>query len=407
MLYIKLAWRNLLRNKRRTIIAGFAIALGLAALIFMDAFMIGEEESIVHVATSSFLGEAQIDREGFRQKQNSDMTIVDFSEVMARLGKDSVVAAFTPRTQVFGTISSAADVRGISILGIEPSTERDLSIVDESIVEGRFFGDGNPRDILIGIKLADIIDVEIGDRVVLSAAQASTGDISQELFRVSGIFDFGDRAMNSGTVFIQIGVARSMLGIGNTAHTIAVNFTDPNTSLDTTAAFWSAYSKHGNEAVSWTKIMPEIASMSEMMTIGKVFMALILMGVVVFVILNTLFMALYERMFEFGVLKAIGTRPSGIAKLLLFEAGALSVVGIVMGSALGLGITALIAHVGLDFTGLEFSGITIRDKIYPVLKISQFIVYPIGVFIFTILIGIYPAIHAAKIEPAKAMKRSF
>ncbi len=407
MLFVKLAWRNLFRNKRRTIIAGFAIAIGLAALIFMDALLIGEEAIIINAATSSFLGEAQISREGFRQKQMADMTIANFSGVVKNLENDTLVEAFTPRTQAFGTVGSAADVRGISLIGVQPSTEGNLSILDDVIVDGGFFDGDNPHDIIIGVKLAEIIDVELDDKLVLSVAQASTGDISQQLFRVSGIFDFGDRSMNSGTVFIRLAQAREMLGIGGTAHTIAIKFVDSNLSRDTTSTFWTNYSVDGNEAISWTVIMPMIASMSDMLIISKVIMFIVLMGVVVFTILNTLFMALYERMFEFGVLRAVGTRPSGIARLLLLEAAALSIVGISMGVVLGLGVTLLIAHIGIDFTGVEFSGITMREKIYPVLKGSQFIIYPIAVFILTVIIGIYPAIHAARIDPAKAMKRSF
>lgn len=407
MLFVKLAWRNLFRNKRRTIIAGAAIALGLAALIFMDAFLIAEEAVMTNAATSSFLGEAQISHEEFRQKQMADLTIVDFPEIIERLGEDSLVAAFTPRTQAFGTVSSAADVRGISIFGVQPSTERDLSIIDECIVGGDYFDGGDPHDILVGVKLAEIIGVELGDRLVLSVAQASTGDISQQLFRVSGIFDFGDRSMNSGVVFIRLSEAQRMLDIGETAHSIAVRFIDPNLSRDEALPFWEKFSAGENDAVSWAEIMPAIASMSDMLIIAKIVLFIVLMGVVVFVILNTLFMALYERMFEFGVLRAVGTRPTGVVKLLLLEAGALAIVGIVMGAVLGLGVTALIAYIGIDFSGIEFSGIVMREKIHPVLKISQFIIYPIGVFIVTVLIGIYPAVHAARIEPAKAMRRSF
>ncbi|MCK5832034.1 ABC transporter permease [bacterium] len=407
MLYVKLAWRNLFRNKRRTIIASFAIALGLAALIFMDALFIGEEKSFIEAATSTFLGEAQITHVDFRKKQTSNLTISNFSETIEKLANDTLVAAFTPRTQSFGTVTSAADVRGISIHGIAPQSERDLSIIDEVIVDGQFFDGDNPRDILIGVKLAEIVDVELGDKLILSVAQTKTGDISQQLFRVSGIFDFGDRSMNSGAVFIGLPQAREMLGIGETAHTITIKFVDPNISRDSTAAFWSNYSVDSNEAISWTTIMPMIASMSDMLIVAKIFMALILMGIVVFVILNTLFMALYERMFELGVLRAVGTRPMGIVKLLILEAASLSIVGIAMGVVLGFGVTALIAHIGIDFTGIEFSGIAMRENIYPVLKVSQFIIYPIGVFIFTIIVGIYPAIHAARMSPAKAMKRSF
>ena len=374
MLYLKLAWRNLFRNKRRTIIAGIAIALGLGALIFMDAFFISEEAVMVNSATSSFLGEAQISREGYREKQTADLTIENFDLVMSGLAEDTLVKAYTPRVQSFGTASSASDVRGILIYGVDPKREPNLSIVDEAIVEGEFLTGEDSHDILVGIQLADYMDLSLGDRIVLTLTQVNSGDITQQLFRVSGIFDFGDRSMNAGAVFINIDEARRMLSIGETAHTISVNFIDPILSRDSTLVFWDHYSEGVNEAVSWTKIMPQIAMMSDMLLIGKIAMFVILMGVVVFVILNTLFMALYERMFELGVLRAVGTRPAGVAKLLIFEAGALAIVGIVMGAILGLAVTLLVANIGVDFTDVEFSGITMIDKIYPVLRGYQFII---------------------------------
>ncbi|RKZ31911.1 hypothetical protein DRQ36_00295 [bacterium] len=407
MLFIKLAWRNLFRNKRRTIIAGLAIGLGLAALIFVDAIYFGEEIVMVKIATSTFVGEAQINRANFRQTQETELTIANFDEVMFELESEAIVEKFTPRTSAFGTITSPANMSGVNVFGIAPETERDMSYLDEAIVDGEYFTGDNPQNILIGKKLAEILDVEIGDRTVLTVSQAGTGVIVQELFRVSGIFDFGDRSMNRGVAFIRIGKAREMLGIGNTAHTIAIAFTDPSLSENKTLPFWEKFSRYGNEAVSWTEIFPLIASIDALMIIGKLFIAFILMGVVVFVILNTLFMSLFERMFEFGVLRAVGTRPFVVAKLLLFEAGALSLVSIVIGSIIGFIVTWLISQIGIDFTGVEFAGIALREKIYPTLTISQFIIYPVAVFIFTIIVGIYPAVHAARIAPAKAMRRSF
>jgi len=407
MLYIKLAWRNLFRNKRRTLIAGLAIGLGLAALIFIDGIYVGEEISMVRIATATFVGEAQLARKNYHETQEVELTIVKFDEVIGELEAEPIVDKFTPRTSAFGTITSAGNMSGVNIFGVAPETEKGMSILNDIIIAGEYFADDNVQNILIGRKLAEILEVEPGDRVVLALAQTGTGDIVQELFRISGVFDFRDRAMNTGTVFIRIEKAQEMLGIGNTAHTIAIAFTDPMSSQDTTLAFWQKFSQHSNEAVSWTELFPLIASMDELMLIGKLFIAFILMGVVVFVILNTLFMSLFERMFEFGVLRAVGTRPFAVAKLLLLEAGALSMISIVMGSIIGLAITLLISRIGIDFTGTEFAGITLYEKIYPTLSIWQFIIYPIGVFIFTIIVGIYPAIHAARISPAKAMRRSF
>ena len=124
-------------------------------------------------------------------------------------------------------------------------------------------------------------------------------------------------------------------------------------------------------------------------------------------IINTLFMSLYERMFEFGVLRAVGTRSSVMALLIIFEAGALAALSVVLGIILGALATLIMTRVGINYIGIEFSGVTFRHLLYPVFEIKQYVIYPIVVFVFTILMGLYPAIFAARMSPAKAMRRSF
>ncbi len=404
---IKLAWKNILRNKRRTIIAATAMGIGLAALIFVDALWLGMEQNMVKTATASFLGEGQIHREGFRDEQAVELTIHHLDAVIARLRRESIVARFTPRAISSGMITSPAIVAAITLVGIAPSTERHLSQIDEAVIEGAYFDGANPRDIVIGGELAERLEVGLNDRVVVTVAQAESGDLSQEMFRVSGIYRFADEAMNSGMAFIRLGKARQMLALGNRAHEIALKFTDSASARDQTLGFWQTYSQAGNEAISWTEILPELQAVFEMSKFSKYIMGVVLFGVVVFGIVNTLFMSLYERMFEFGVLRAIGTRAFGLARLILFEAGALAVLSIIFGSLLAFLVTLIFATIGIDYTGIEMTGITIQDLIYPVIHIRPFIFYPIWIFIFTLITGLYPARYAAKMSAATAMRKSF
>ena len=407
LILVKLAWRNIFRNKRRTLIAATAIGVGLTALIFIDAFMIGMEEIMIRTATASFLGDAQIHREGFRDEQEASMTIQALDAVTASLAEETIVQHFTQRVLVSGMITSPANVSAINLVGVHPPTEKFLSLIDDATTEGAYFKGENNRDIVIGAKLAEILEIELGDRVVVTVAQAGTGELSQEMFRISGIYHFADEEMNSGMAFVRIQKAQEMLAIGNEAHEIAIKFTSIAYSQDTTLPFWDTYSQHGNEALSWTDLMSQLTAVLEMTKYSKYIMGVILFGVVIFGIINTLFMSLYERMFEFGVLRAVGTRPFGMARVILFEAGALAIVSIVLGAILGFVLTAVLAHVGIDYTGIEMMGVTMQEFIYPVLKMQQFIIYPIWVFIFTIIAGLYPARYVAKMAPVDAMRRSF
>jgi ABC-type lipoprotein release transport system permease subunit len=406
-MFIKLAWRNIFRNKRRTLIAGTAIGIGLAALIFVDALIIGMEKNMIRSATSSFLGEAQIHHKEFRKTREPKFTIENLQSVRTGLNDEEIVQAYSSRVLTMGMITSPSGVHSIQLVGIEPTKEPPLSQIDETIEEGDYLENENTRDLLIGIELADILEVTLGDRVVITVSEANTGILVQEMFRLSGIYSFNIPEMDQGMAFIDIKKAQDMLALGNGVHEIAVKFTDTALARDRDLPFWHEYSKYGNEAASWTKILPQLEAATELSQFSVLITAVILFGIVSLGIINTLFMSIHERMFEFGVLRAVGTRSLSVGRLIFFEAGSLAMLSVLLGILLGFGITYIISLVGIDYTGIEFAGVTFRKLLYPELKWYQFVVYPIGVFLFTLLVGLYPAVFAARMSPAKAMRKSF
>jgi ABC-type lipoprotein release transport system permease subunit len=404
--YLKLAWRNMLRNKRRTVIAGTAIGLGLSALVFTDALMVGMNRHLVQSGTATFLGEGQIHRDGFRSTLEVEHTINDPAGVAAKLEASPLVRSWTRRVLAFAMINSPAGNEGVTVVGIDPATERPLSHIDEVLVEGEYLGAGE-REIVLGSKLADLLEVELGDRVVLTAAQAGTGDLAQELFRVSGVYHFNVKEMDRAMAFISLDKARDLLGLGDGVHEIAFTFTDPEYARDETLPLWADLAAGGNEAIGWPTLLPQLSAAMELSDFSLLIVAIILFAVVSLGIINTLFMSLYERMFEFGVLRAIGTRPLAVFRLVLSEAGALSLISIVIGLVLSVFFLGLVAKTGIDYTGLDYAGVTFREKIYPVAQVVQFIKYPLWVFFITVIVGLYPAIYAARLTPARAMRKSF
>jgi ABC-type lipoprotein release transport system permease subunit len=365
------------------------------------------ERYMVRSATRSFLGEAQIHRDGFRDTFDVEKTINDLDAVTARLDEEPGVAHYAVRTMAFAMVSSPANMSGVSMVGVQPDKERYLSQMDDVIAEGTYFAGDGERDVVIGSKLADVLEVGIGDRVVLTTTQAHTGDLSQELFRVSGIYHFNINDLDQGFAFVRIDKARRMLALDGQAHEIAVSFHSPEAPLDNALPFWSDYSTNGNEALSWTRLMPQLDTVFKMSEFNLLISGLLLFGIVAFGIMNTLFMSLHERMFEFGVMRAVGTRGWDMLRMVLFEAASLSVVGMVMGAAIGAVATVWVGHVGINYSGVEFAGVTLRDRIYPVFHAMQYIKYPAWLFVLTTLVGLYPAATAARLTPARAMRKSF
>jgi ABC-type lipoprotein release transport system permease subunit len=405
-LYTKLAWRNIFRNKRRTYITGTAIAIGLAALIFLDALYIGMANNMIASATASFTGEGQIHARGFLGTQDANKTLAGLDILTARLGRDARVKAFTVRTLCQGMITSTSNVNPVLLVGVRPDTEKALSQVDDVITQGAFFSGDDPQNIVIGSRLAELLEVGVGDRIVVTVAQAGGGELSQDLFRVSGIYRFNIQDLDGGLAFVRIEKAQAMLGLDHRANEIVLAFKNPQISQNEQDPFWAEYSNADNEALGWTKLFPALKSIYDLTQVGTLIVGIILFAVVALGIINTLFMSIYERMFEFGVMRAVGTRPWGIRKLVIQEAGALALLSIGLGVALGFALTALVSHSGINYEGVEFAGVTIRNLIYPVLRLRQFILYPLSVLVFTLLVGLYPAAYAARMSVTGAMKRA-
>lgn len=405
-LYSRLAWRNIFRNKRRTFITGIAIAVGLAALMFMDALYLGMANNMIAAATASFTGEAQIHGRDFLLSRDVNSTVAESDRLMAELKNDPLVKAFTPRTLNQAMVTSTTNVNPVLLVGVRPETERALSQMDDVIAAGDYFAGSDPQNIVLGRKLADLLEVGVGDRVVVTVSRAGSGELSQDLFRVSGIYRFNTDDLDDGLAFIRIEKAQDMLGLGGRVNEIALSFRDPRVSQEEAHPFWAKYSTGGNEAEGWPKLFPALKSIYEMTTMAGLILGLLLFTVVSLGIVNTLFMSIYERMFEFGVLRAVGTRPGGIRKLVVLEAGALALLSIALGVGLGFLITLIVSRTGLDYQNIEFAGVTIKELIYPVIRPQQFLFYPAGVLLFTLLVGLYPAGFAARMSVTGAMKRT-
>ncbi len=405
-LLLKLAWRNVLRNKRRTVLSGMAVGITLASMIFIDGLYIGMLDSMIKTATDTFLGQGQIHAEGFRSTLDVEKTINNSEDILRSLGSENLISDFAPRTLSIGMLSSPSGVNSVALYGIEPEKEERISMIDEAIKDGHYLESEGTGQILIGSKTAETLEVETGGRLVLTMAQAATGELSQDMFRVAGIFHMGIREVDRGMAFVNITKARELLALGHDTHEVALKFKNIDNAGDRSLMFWKKYSVKGNEAIGWKVLMPQLNSAIELTDIGTVISSFLAFCIVAVIIMHSLFMSLYERMFEFGVLRAVGTRPVKMALMIFFEAASVSFISILLGLGLAFLVMQIFSVYGINYKGIEFGGITIAEFIYPTMTVNQFTFYPLLIFIFSIIAAIYPAIFAAKMTPAKAMQRS-
>lgn len=405
-LYFRLAWRNIFRNKRRTIITAIAIGIGIASLIFTDAIMIGMQDNMIKSLTSTYMGEAQIHNKDYRETQELEKTINNPDQLTKKLKDEKIVKAFSKRVKSQGTISSPVTMKPVMINGIDPQKEKIISLIDDSIIKGKFLDKNNKRGVLIGKEMAENLEVGIGDRIVITLSEAETGELSQMMLKVTGIFDLLMDEMEKVMIFINIDVAQELLNLKNKIHEIAIVYQDLKYSRSKTTEFTEKYSDSNNETANWPTLAPQLQMVIGMQDFSLSIVGMIIFGIVVFGIFNTLFMAIYERIFEFGVLRAIGTKAGDLRKLIIYEAAFLGLISSIIGIIFGYLLSLYVQHVGIDYSGIELAGAAFSGKLYPVMEIRQFIVHPLLIFIFTILVSIYPSIHAGKINIADALRKS-
>lgn len=405
LLTFRLAYRNLFRNTRRTVLTCLLISCSLAALMLVDGLILGMLKVMIDSTTKTFAGEAQIHRRGFLDSFDSDLYIVDTDSIESVLAADKRVAAYSVRTATGGMISSTNNMTGGLIYGVAADREAGVSKLKKSIVKGRYFT-GVETEILIGEDMADLLEVELGDRIVITLAEVDGGELSQALFRVSGIFRFGMRELDKGLVFIPLDKSREILGMHSGGHEVAIQFVDPQDATNPNLSLFQALSEGDNEALGWPDFFPQIQAMLEMVDYSTLIVGVVLFLLASFGVINSMFMSIYERTYEFGVIKAIGTQPKQLVQLILIEAFLLGLISVFFGLLLG-GLSSYYLSIhGVPLGEFEFEGISLANSIKTELKLNQFIDFPFYVLLLTMAASIYPARFAAKIIPSIALQRS-
>lgn len=399
----KLGLRNVLRNKRRTFLSSLAIGIGLASLIFADGFLIGMRQNVIKTVTETYMGQAQIHAKGYRNNPEVENSIPNVKDVIDTLKKSIHIKSYTTRVISLGMITSPDNVKNVQVIGVNPNEDK-ISKLKKTIIEGNYINDSS--GILIGTRLAKKLGILLGEKIVLTVPQAASDELSQELFRVSGIFKFGSKEQDGNQVFILDDKLNNMLGKMGLVHEIAIKFTNLEDSENKKLIIWKELDKLGNSNENWVDLVPGIMAALAMSDQSMGIVSVFLLVIVLLGILNTLFMSIFERMFEFGVIQALGTRKRMVFLMILSEAFWLGLFSIIVGILLSIFLMGMTNIYGIDYGGIEMGEVTLSEPIYAVMTFHQFIYYPILLLFFTFISAIYPGIHATKLTLADAMKKS-
>lgn len=404
MLLLKLAWRNLFRNVRRTLLTVMLVGFSLVALILTDGIMIGIQESMVGTITQTLAGEAQIHRRGFLDDMDEALFIADPEPIIELVEANEAIAAYAPRVLSAGMISSSYNIAGGLVYGVDADREISVSKIKQAIIEGEYLS-GSPRQILLGMPMAELLEVSLGDRIVVTVSEVETGEIGQELFRLSGILEFGVPEIDEGLVFINLGVAQRVIGLDEGVHEIAVRFKNPEDAKNRNHSFYSEVNDDDIEALSWLDLSSAISSFIEIADYGTLIIGIVLFLLAALGLINSLFMSIYERIYEFGVAKAIGTTPRGIVGLVMLESFLIALVSCAIGSILGYYVNSWFEANGIPMGTFEVEGVVLQG-VYTKVVIEQFVTLPFYVVLLVLVAAIYPAMFASRIVPATALQRS-
>lgn len=404
-LYLKLAWRNIWRHRRRTIIIVLAMGLSLALMMFYDGLIDGFNQAIAGNAVRVLGGNIQVHADGYREKVDSNPLLPltdDTAIVQAALSQPDVIAA-SRRIQTGGLISNREGAFSLNIIGIEPESEAPVSLIAEHVVDGRYLEAADDDSILIGSGLAEALAIKVGDRITMVGSDIHKQN-RQRTMTVIGIYDIGIPSLEKSAAYISLGEAQSLFNLPDQSTEVQVTLKKIGTEQTVVSALSSALP--GYEVESWDKNYPELGSaISSKSAVMDIFSVIIVM-IAGIGVLNLLLMAVYERTREIGLLGAMGLKPRQIAAIFILEGTLIGVVGVIAGVGMGLALNGSLMQVGMDYS--SFAGVAdymalISGRVYPTLGLSKIVGRAGVVLLIAMFAALIPALIAARREPSDAL----
>lgn len=402
---LKMAWRNMWRNWRRTVIALVAIVLGLILLLFFDGFISGSDQAIFGNAVRLYGGNLQVHAPGFRAKA-SRYPLLPLANadaiVEAALAQPEVISA-SKRINTGGMVSNKEGTFGVVITAIEPEVEAANSLYAENISQGRFLQAGEGDAILIGQGLADLLDVGVGDRINM-VGRSLHEEMRQRTMTIVGIYDLGMAEAEKGSVFITVPEAQNLYNLGDSVTEVSIGLGVVGQEQAVVSALQGVAGDA--EIDSWDTLRPELRQTMDTKLAFTTAFGFIVILIASIGILNIQMMAVFERTREMGVLAALGMKGRQIMGMFLLEGTLIGVVGVVAGSLLSVIMLGYFSRVGIDFSfasGMGEVTALLGDRIYPSVTLQNIVSRGVTVVIIVMLASLYPALQAARKEPAEAL----
>ncbi|QDG50957.1 ABC transporter permease [Persicimonas caeni] len=404
---LKLAWRNLWRNRPRTLIICSAIILSYALMLVSMGISEDTYTKMLDAAAEGAGGEVLVHGDGWWETQSSDIVIERPQAAQKALEGVAGIDAVIPRVVINGLATSSRGNEPVRLMGVDLDQEAKLADLTEDLDSGEFFSDEFDHPIVLSEKLVDKLGLERGDKVVLTASTPD-GEVTRALFRLDGILDAA--GMGESMAYTTLAAAQKAVSMEGQLTQFGL-LTDEAVAHEQVAErAKTALEGRGLEVLTWQEAVPEMVGFIQMdEAFGYIYMIVVFI-VVVFAIANTFLMAVMERVREFGLLNAIGMTPGRVGKLIFWETALMATISIAIGFGIGLGIHLYIADVGIntaemygvdmELAGVNMSDMIMRSEINPVKWLGA----TATVFLSVMLSAAYPAWRASQMAPAEAMR---
>ena len=403
---LRIGWRNLWRNPRRTGLALAAIGLSVTLVLAYDSILRGYGDWMLETITGPMLGHAQVHAAGWRKDRSMDRTIHGVSALLDTIRADTDVASATARVYAPALAALAEEGFAVVVIGLDPALETGPArLLDPDTPQP------GPRQVLMGRPLASLMGVTAGATIAL-VGQGADGSLANDLYTVVALVNTPLDLVNRQGVVMDLSEARTLFSMPDEAHEIVVHAHDP-AQVDGLVRRMAALPQlAGLEVLDWKRLAPEMVSLVEVVQVAWVFVLGLVFIAAAAGVANTMLMATFERTREFGMLLALGTRPLGIVRMILAESVALGIVGAGLGTALGVGLVVLTHRAGIDYatltgggpTEISFAGLRWSLRLYPTLALLDVVRVVSAVVITSVLASVWPALRVARIQPASALR---
>ncbi|NJN80306.1 MAG: ABC transporter permease [Anaerolineales bacterium] len=405
MLFLRIAWRNVWRQRRRTMMIAIGMGVTMALLVLYDGVIAGFEQAIYGNAIQLLGGNVQVHAPGYNEKAGRKPLLpIDNPDaiVMAAETQPEVIAA-SKRIVTGGLVTNREGAFSISIIGVETDKESLISPVADNITKGRYLNPDDGDLIVIGQGLATAMDIDVGDRITM-VGNSKNEQTRQRTMTVVGIYDVGVPSVEKNTIYMSLLEAQQLFGLDGQVTEIVVSLKQIGQEPGVMKAI--NQSTPGYEVESWETAIPDLKQTLEMKTGVMSVFGVFMLGIAAIGILNLLMMAVFERTREIGVIGALGLKPRQITIIFLMEGILIGLMGAFVGAVLGTIVNSALAYYGIDYSAFadltEYTAL-ISGRIYSQLVPMKVLQHALTVAIISALAALYPAIEASRREPAEAL----